>query len=345
VQNYFDDDDCDAAYIVSWRYSWCAWLIETAAYCAVDAFALISGYFFENTGRHLFVRSALLWLQTVFYTVIITGIAFAIYPESRCITNVIYALFPLFTGRYWYFTAYIGMMFFVPLLNVGLMYLDRKQEIICCICILFVVCIVPIFTPGGSDILNVAGGGSFLWLSVMYYMGGMFKKYKTFEKRSSGIWFMIYVCAVLSTFIIRSALISFSTLYLGYTIEGSALLLNTSPTVLVAAIGLVGTCSRLSIKEDSQVGRLIRFAAPASFGVYLIHDNPIVRDCVLSDLGDIYLKYNPVIEGTMVVIGAIMVYTVCCLVDRVRMKLFEKLNLRIWLERAELKLTKKIKMV
>ena len=48
-----------------------AWFLETAAYCAVDVFAMISGYVMVNTKFNGF-KMIPLWLTVFFYSSIIT---------------------------------------------------------------------------------------------------------------------------------------------------------------------------------------------------------------------------------------------------------------------------------
>ena len=48
-----------------------AWLLETMAYCAVNCYALISG-FVGTKAKYRYTNIVMLWLQVVFYTIIIT---------------------------------------------------------------------------------------------------------------------------------------------------------------------------------------------------------------------------------------------------------------------------------
>ena len=47
-----------------------AWLLETAAFCAVNCYALLSG-FVGLGGRFRYANLALLWCQVAFYTLLI----------------------------------------------------------------------------------------------------------------------------------------------------------------------------------------------------------------------------------------------------------------------------------
>ena len=90
-----------------------AWFLETAAFGAVDCFALISGY----VGYHSHFRykkGLRLWFQTFFYTLGIT-ILFAIFmPEAVTKDQWIAAFFPIMKKQYWYMTAYCRIIYFNP---------------------------------------------------------------------------------------------------------------------------------------------------------------------------------------------------------------------------------------
>ena len=65
----------------SGRRFWVVWLMEVAAYCAVDLFALISGYVMAR--RQIKPQRLLqLWCQVVFYSVLMTSITDRVVPDQ-----------------------------------------------------------------------------------------------------------------------------------------------------------------------------------------------------------------------------------------------------------------------
>lgn len=57
-----------------------AWFLETLAICAVNCYALISGYVGLNS-KHKYSGIVNLWLQVVFYCVLITAVFSHLQPE------------------------------------------------------------------------------------------------------------------------------------------------------------------------------------------------------------------------------------------------------------------------
>ena len=104
------------------------WLLEAAAYCAVNCYALISGYVgYSDRPKPLrLARCIELWLQVVFYSVIITTVYCIAGVGSVGVSDFADAFLPVTSKQYWYFTAYIGMFFFIPLLNALVRRLNRR---------------------------------------------------------------------------------------------------------------------------------------------------------------------------------------------------------------------------
>ena len=94
------------------------WLIETFAYFAVDAFAIISGYM-ASYDKPLKPRKLIgLWFQVFFYSFVVTAIfaAAGLYSDFSKIA-VCRAALPVTFGTYWYVTAYFVVFLFAPIIN------------------------------------------------------------------------------------------------------------------------------------------------------------------------------------------------------------------------------------
>ena len=119
-----------------------AWFLETAAFGAVDCFALISGY----VGYHSHFRykkGLRLWFLTFFYTLGIT-ILFAIFmPEVVTKDQWIAAFFPIMKKQYWYMTAYAGLFILIPILNRAIVNLSGRELLKICIAIFLVFSLIP----------------------------------------------------------------------------------------------------------------------------------------------------------------------------------------------------------
>ena len=91
------------------------WLLGIASFCAVDGFALISGYMATDKPCN-YSKLVDMWFQAFFYsfivTIILTGIGL---NDSLGIKDIIKIAFPVTFNKFWYFTAYFALFFVVPL--------------------------------------------------------------------------------------------------------------------------------------------------------------------------------------------------------------------------------------
>lgn len=80
---------------------------------------------------------------------------------------------------------------------------------------------------------------------------------------------------------------------------------------------------------ENEFHKWINITASATFGVYLIHDNKIVRSFLWMSLFKNY-RYQDSIMIIPYSIGVVaIVYIICTMVDLVRKNLFEKSYMRI----------------
>ena len=170
-----------------------AWLLEICVYCAVNCYALISGYVGVDS-KFRFSNIIVLWLRVVFYTFIITMVFFVFIPNSVTKLSFIKALFPVMSSQYWYFTAYFAMFFFIPLLNAALNQIDRIRLKIILISLIILFSVLQ--TLFCRDVFSTGLGYTAWWLMILYLIGGYIKKYGFLEKCKSGLLFLGYCMMV-----------------------------------------------------------------------------------------------------------------------------------------------------
>ena len=102
-----------------------AWLLEVAAYCAVDCFALISGYVGYQTGQRC--RGLVsLCAQASFYLLGATLVCAVVDPSAVGAGQLLAAAFSL-RGAFWHLRAYFCLLFFMPYLDVLVPHLADGQ--------------------------------------------------------------------------------------------------------------------------------------------------------------------------------------------------------------------------
>ena len=86
------------------------WLLQIAAFCAVDIYALISGYVWIYA-KYRYRNLVELWMQVLFYTVSITILFRGFVPSSVSALEWIEAFFSVMFNQYWYFSSYVALFF------------------------------------------------------------------------------------------------------------------------------------------------------------------------------------------------------------------------------------------
>ena len=307
------------------------WLLEAAAYCAVNCYALISGYVgYSDRPKPLrLARCIELWLQVVFYSVIITTVYCIAGVGSVGVSNFADAFLPVTSKQYWYFTAYIGMFFFIPLLNALVRRLNRRALVSLCIMLIAVFSLYDTFASfWKKDPLALVGGHSPLWLGVLYIFGAAMKKLRVPESMSSKKALLIYASAAVFT-----ALFKITGDRLLRFVPGSLFVRDTSPTVLLCAAALSVAFARL--KPCRKLTEFAVLLAPAAFGVYLLHVSPLVFEHVIGNRFAFIGRLPFPLIPFAVLASAGVILAVGLAADKVRILLFKALGVPKLCRKAE----------
>lgn len=307
------------------------WLLEAAAYCAVNCYALISGYVgYSDRPKPLrLARCIELWLQVVFYSVIITTVYCIAGVGSVGVSDFADAFLPVTSKQYWYFTAYIGMFFFIPLLNALVRRLNRRALVSLCIMLIAVFSLYDTFASfWKKDPLALVGGHSPLWLGVLYIFGAAMKKLRVPESMSSKKALLIYASAAVFT-----ALFKITGDRLLRFVPGSLFVRDTSPTVLLCAAALLVAFVRF--KPGRKLTEFAVLFAPAAFGVYLLHVSPLVFEHVIGNRFAFIGRLPFPLIPFAVLASAGVILAVGLAADKVRILLFKALGVPKLCRKAE----------
>lgn len=317
------------------------WIIESLAYCAVNCYALISGYV-GVFSKYRFSNFIVLWIRVLFYSVIITLIMKCFFPQTVGIKAIVCAFFPVFTGQYWYFTAYFVLFLFIPLLNHIIKTFNQRVLFICIIGIIISFSIInPVFDIVFGDVLELNDGYSALWLIVMYLVGGYIRKYGLFTSLTTKILLALYFLSSLLTLVSKNAIQLITKAVFGRELYGNLFVSYTSITVLTAGIFLLLFFEKITIKNRTVI-KIINVLSPLSFSVYIIHAQPVLYEMLIKDKFIWITDYaTPVMVA--VIIGIVIgIFGACCLIEQVRERLFTLLHFKDKLRLAESKLKTKV---
>ena len=309
-------------------------MIEAVCYCAVNVYAIITGYLMVDKKTKI-NRIVDLWLQVVFYLAISTLCIKILYPQDVTKRLILGTFLLVITNQFWYFTAYFIMFWCIPIYNWMINHLTMKEFRRLTMTTLSVFCIIGwIASIYGEQVFGLNSGYSFLWITILYFLGAGMRLYGPelfYIKKdiAQNKVFLIGLLSGLITFVAKVILVKLTTLLFGHEIYVDIFYFYLSPTVVIEAICLVFYFSKLNIKSSSLLTRV----SGATFGVYLIHLTPFFLNYCWKYVTP--YKNTPLsMYFVIILISIIALYSVCTIIEMGRIFVFDKLGI--------FKITKKI---
>ncbi len=300
-----------------------AWFVEVCAYCAVNCYALISGFIGYNS-KQKYSNIINLYFQTAFYAILATSIFYTIIPDVVGEFAFVKAALPFAFDAYWYFKAYFCMFFFMPFMNKIIEVCDFK--LLTKLVSLFVVFFSILPTILRYDIYSTDMGYSVLWISILYIIGGYIKKYELHKKISNFKCVLLYFGAVFVTFGQKVI-----TEYVKFAVSGEVVnegmfIKYVSPTIVICAVSLLCFFAKVDFKEGMK--KFTTIISPFAFSVYLIHTAPFVSSKIMKNRFIAYADFNPIIMILVVFATAIGIFMLCSLIDFIRVQLFRLFRIK-----------------
>ena len=297
-------------------------IVRSFAMCAVNAFVMISGFVMvESTFKSKRVIS--LWAEALFYSVMVS-VAFLVWINPQLVTPTIMArsFIPVISNKWWFFTQYFVLFFFMPILNKGLMALNERQCLLVIASVFAVTCLILI----SGDIVKFDRGYSVGWFVLLYITGGAAKRASHLLRGRALVWLGAYIGVCLLTFACNYLVTKYagSTGFLSDV--GKRILTYSSPFVFASAFSILIFASKLHI-EGNIPGKIIAFCSSSAFAVYLISDHVWIRNTFVKGSFTFVTELAPPVTIACMVGIAIAIFVVCMLIDKVRLALFKVLRI------------------
>lgn len=306
-----------------------AWLLESAAYSAVNCYALIAGYVGVKA-EYRYRRIIPLWLQVVFYSVVIALLQ-PLLPGAEKVPFIV-ALLPVTHRHYWYFTCYFGLFFLMPLFNKAINSMNRMEAKRLLMGVLLVFCgmsMLPYFNLFKAikteDIFGLGDGYSVTWLALMYVVGGCIRVHG-FGRRIRG-WTLLtgYSLTVLVSWLFKLFVEEEASETLKPLLDANAFLNYPAVTTVMAALCLLLLFSRMK-ELPPLLGKIVGLVTPSTFAVYLIHEHRVVRSGLLAKRFESIAAAPPLELAGKVLLAAVLIFMVGVLIDLLRRHLFRMLR-------------------
>lgn len=307
------------------------YFIETFCIVAVNIYVLISGYFLIND-KFRISKLIRLFLEVFFYSILI--FVYLIIKDNHLFTIEEYlAIFlPISYKEYWFISAYFGLYLMSPILNILIKHINKKQHLSICIIMLLLFSLYSDILPF-SDTFNVSKGYSLWWFIVVYFIASYIRKYMDLNKIKKPFLSYTITCILMFISWILLKFLSQKIQVLNdYNVSSYYLRYNCILNIF-ASIFLFVFFLKIDIK-NLFVTKIIKFVSPLTLGIYLISDNPYLRDIIwLNIFKTNTLQNNYLLIPT--VIGMVVLISILCLcIDYLRKLLFHLFDNRRWFKKS-----------
>lgn len=256
--------------------NYAAHFIETFCIVAVNCYVLLSGYFLVESAWKP-ERVVSLVAQILFYSVLIPIVLICVGVISAGDLSVydwLNYVLPIETEHYWFATAYLIMYLFAPLLAAGVKVVEKRTlQIIIGIMVLF-FSVWKSLLP--ASLATDRYGYDYGWFLCLFLIAAYIRLYglpKLEKKRNAaflyaGMSLGIFLLTVLSG-ILAEVLAPFAY-YMDMPDTYNHIL------CLLASVGFFMLFKDMKPWEG-RAAAVIRWTAPYTFGVYLLHEHILIR--------------------------------------------------------------------
>lgn len=279
----------------------------------VDIFVIISGFFLcvkETSAKSL----SKLFVQLWFYSIALFLLCKFGFGYTYTLRQYLKVFLPTLFAEYWFFTAYIVLAIFSPYLNILIKTVTRRQLQVALFCMIVMWVIIPTFT------MSQLYGAELPQFVMLYTIGAYFRKYPDNIFNNKAIRVMVtifsFILLILSTVIVDYFAIKFAV----FQNRGTLFYERNSLLIVGSAVGLFA----LAAYHKPFFNSLINTISGCTFGVYLIHENPAVREMLWKQWLPLANYFDSVMLPLMIVGAVVTVFSVCTLIEFLRQKTVAK---------------------
>lgn len=242
---------------------------------SVNVFVLISGYFSASTTKFRASRTIELWLQVFFYS--LSTIPLAMLAGANVSNDYVYQSFlPVTNKIYWFFSTYFVLALITPFLARLIGTISKKEHIALIGGVFLVGYLSTRFEI--KTVFSLNYGYGILWFMMLFIVGAYFKKHPISIKKP--ILLVIYTVTVLLQLLFKYELNDTSRILIKLIYSDTN---YNQPLTLIASICLL--LLFLGIKSNGgRLHKAIIYVSSCTFGVYLFHESPIIRNIIYSSV-------------------------------------------------------------
>lgn len=293
-------------------------------------FILISGYFLIHKSnievKHIFK----IWLQMFFYSFGITLLFMIFKIEEISIIQLLKSCLPVGFEFWWFASTYFIVYLLSPYINRLLQSFNQREFKKFLFLLLSLWSILPIFIP------STYGANELIFFIMIYSVGAYLGEYvDDYKSKHYFKYSMICIVSLIGSIVVMDIIgLKIPIFAIKYK---HFLYLNELPMIVTCVFLFLGF-KNLKIKNSKIINKI----ATTTFGIYLIHEHPLMRNVLNNFINSLQLTNSIYLIPLSLIIG-LVIFIVCSCIDFMRIqfiekKLFDKLYSK--LENIEKKLLK-----
>lgn len=291
-------------------------LIVSGGKIGVNIFVLISGYFLITSHGKIFNFKRILkfWGQIIFYSVGIF-VLFSLFKNHDIgIKSLIKILFPITFSTWWFASTYFVMYIIHPFLNMFLNAISKRTYQTLLVALVIIWSVIPTFTTSGFE------SNSLWWFVTLYAIAGYAKIYGFNSIFTTKKYFVLFGVFSVLTYLSSVVFMLLGTRYNAFLEHATYFYGMQRVPALLISLTLFMAFSTLKMNYHKWINVL----ASATFGVYLIHDNSLMRAFLWIDVFQNFKYQHSLLLIPYSILVVALVYAVCTVIDLIRQKVFEK---------------------
>ena len=285
-------------------------------------FILISAYFLVDTPKIRYKKIIPLVAEMFFYSIAIMIIMYSLKLVPINMENTLASLLPIIFGN-WFVVYYILLYLLLPYINPWLQSMDKQQYTRFLITLLIIWSVVPTFTRWEWGFSKLG------FMVISYIIGGYIKLHIKDKVSYANKWNLLI--GLLSAFLMIASVFCFDAA--GYILKIDLLVRRAdyfmeynSILALSCAVFIFMYFSNIQLKN-----KWINVIAGSVLGIYLIHDNDLMRPYLWGTISPNKNYYDfPYLHAVLKIAA---VFVVCLIIDLIREKTIGRLFQK-WLEKV-----------
>lgn len=281
----------------------------------INCFVLITGYFMctSNITKKKFIK---LLGEIYFYKVVIWGTFFISGYEPFSVKEFLKMLFPFFTVADNFAACFLLFYLLIPFLNKLIHALTEKEHLALLAWCMGVYVALPSFVKANVVFNYIT------WFSILYIIAAYIRLYpKEWFDNQKIVGGIAGVSLLLSwTSVI---LLAFISRYIGKSIGVAYFFVSDSNKILALTTGVGAFLFFKNLKME--YSKTVNTIAASSFGVLLIHANSNTMRhwlwCDVCNNVEVYETGNIIIHAIVCIVA---IYTICTIIDMVRIRFAEE---------------------